>query len=66
MSISNLLSSIDSEISRLKQARTLLAGLAVSTAAKPVKTKHKISAAGLKAIAAAQRKRWAAVRKAAK
>jgi hypothetical protein len=62
MSLTNILSAIDSEISRLKQARALLAG-GNSLHAKPKRT---LSAAARKKIAAAQRKRWAAVRKAAK
>jgi hypothetical protein len=65
MSLTNLVSSIDAEITTLTKVRALLAGLAVSSAAKPAKTsKRTISAAGRKAIAAAQRKRWAAIRKA--
>jgi hypothetical protein len=70
MSIDNLLSSIDSEIARLTQARALLAGIGerggkypASLSAKP---KRILSAAARKKIAAAQRKRWAAVKKAAK
>jgi hypothetical protein len=63
MSLDNLLSSIDSEIATLTKARTLLAGLGVSSTAK---SKRRMSAAARKNIAAAQRKRWAAVRKAAK
>jgi hypothetical protein len=61
MSINNLLSSIDSEIATLTKARALLAGLAVnSPSAKP---KRKMSKAARMKIAAAQRKRWAAVKK---
>jgi hypothetical protein len=64
MNLQNLLSSIDSEIARLKQARALLAG---STGhAGIVKPKRTLSVAARKKIAAAQRKRWAAVRKAVK
>jgi hypothetical protein len=67
MSLDNLLSAIDSEIANLTKARALLAGLAV-TAVKKVNVKAKpkkrrMSAAGRKAIAEAQRKRWAAVKK---
>jgi len=77
MAIDNLLDQIDSEIARLQQARKLLAGIdVVATAAgrkatkvtaapKPAK-RRRISAAGRKAIAEAQRKRWAAVRSKAK
>jgi hypothetical protein len=73
MAIENILAQIDSEISRLKQARELLASLgntgatsvrkAAKTAGK-AKTRKKrvLSADARKRIADAQRKRWAAVR----
>jgi len=61
MSLDNLLSTIDAEIARLKQARALLAGIAGhAVTAKP---KRRLSLAARKRIALAQRKRWAAVRK---
>jgi hypothetical protein len=63
MSLENVLASIDSEIARLEQARKLLAGSGVKKSTKP---RGAISAAARKKIAAAQRRRWAAVRKAAK
>jgi hypothetical protein len=63
MNLQNLLSTIDAEIARLKQARALLAGI---SAGFPVKPKRTLSKATRKKIAAAQRKRWAAVKKAAK
>jgi hypothetical protein len=68
MNISDLLSSIDSEIDRLKQARALLAGISRGKSHGPstVKPKRTLSSAARKRIATAQRKRWAAVRKAAK
>lgn len=72
MSLDDILSSIDSEIAQLKQARTLLAGIETTTrgvrsAGSPsVKPKRTMSAAAREQIAAAQRKRWAKVRKAAK
>ena len=63
MSVNNLISSIDSEIATLTKARALLAG----TAATPyVKLRRKMSKAARERIAAAQRKRWAAVKKTAK
>ncbi len=77
MAIENILAQIDSEIARLKQARSLLAtiGTTVTTAgrkarkasakAKPRK-KRVLSADARKRIADAQRKRWAAVRAKAK
>ena len=77
MAIENILAQIDSEISALKQARALLAGLGTaapssgrkaakaSGKAKPRK-KRVLSADARKRIADAQRKRWAAVRAKAK
>jgi hypothetical protein len=62
MNLHNLLSSIDSEIARLTQARALLAGISAG----PVKPKRTLSAAARKKIAAAQRRRWAAVKRAGK
>jgi hypothetical protein len=77
MAIENILAQIDSEISRLKQARALLANL--ETAATPStrkaakagskakrRKKRVLSADARKRIADAQRKRWAAVRAKAK
>jgi len=68
MAISDLLSSIDSEIARLQQARSLLAGVSTGTRgeSRPVRAKRTLSAAAREKIAAAQRKRWAAQKKAAK
>ncbi len=71
MSIDDLLASIDSEIARLQQARALLAGLgirggSVSSGRTKRHRKPVLSAAARKRIGDAQRKRWAAVRKAAK
>ena len=77
MAIENILAQIDSEISRLKQARALLANIETaatpsgrkaaksSSKAKPRK-KRFLSADARKRIADAQRKRWAAVRAKAK
>ena len=72
MTTSDLLSSIDSEISRLEQARKLLAaygapprGGSVSPG-KPATRKRTMSAEARERIAAAQRKRWAEQKKAAK
>jgi hypothetical protein len=72
MAIENILAQIDSEIDRLKQARTLLATLGTTTKAgravkkaavkgKP-RRKRVLSAEARKRIADAQRKRWAAQR----
>jgi topoisomerase IA-like protein len=61
MDTSALLSSLDSEIATLKQARALLADQhgRGPRAAKPAKKKGTMSAAGRARIAAAQRRRWA-------
>jgi hypothetical protein len=63
MSVNNLISSIDSEIATLIKARALLAGIAVTPYVRP---RRKMSKAARERIAAAQRKRWAAVKKTAK
>ena len=72
MSIQDVLSAIDSEIALIEQARALLTGYAASkgrrksTNTQPIKAKRILSAAARKKISEAQRKRWAAQRKAAK
>jgi hypothetical protein len=76
MSANEILTLIDAEIATLQHARAALAGTATkrgpgrpkSTAAPLVKPKkrRKLSAEARAKIAEAQRKRWAAVRKAAK
>jgi hypothetical protein len=73
MSIENLLATLDAEITRLQQARELLAGTSASgrktasraKAASVTRPKRVMSAAARKRIAEAQRKRWAAQKKAA-
>lgn len=67
MDTSELLTAVDSEIATLKQARALLAGNGHSTETVrgPVK-KRTMSAEARERIAAAQRKRWAKQKKAAK
>jgi hypothetical protein len=65
MNTSELLSQIDTEISRLKEARALLAG--TSNGAKrghPAAKRRAMSAEARERIAAAQRKRWAKQKKA--
>jgi hypothetical protein len=66
--MNDILSLIDSDISRLQQARLLLTSTKVGTTnrrlARPGKTKRTLSAASRKRIADAQRKRWAALKKA--
>jgi hypothetical protein len=76
--VSRILDEIDSQISKLQQARELLSGTAVKvskgrgrpkgsknakTAAKAAPRKRKISAEGRKRIAEAMKKRWAERRK---
>jgi hypothetical protein len=67
MNISELLSTIDSEIARLGEARALLAGQDgdVRRGRKPGK-KRIVSAEARKRIGDAQRKRWAAWKNAKK
>jgi hypothetical protein len=61
MNTIELLSSIDSEIARLQEARALLAGQNVHSTrtARPTR-KHKMSAAARARIGAATKARWAA------
>jgi hypothetical protein len=79
MNLTNVIAQIDAEISRLNQAKQALLGISTqkgpgrprgaSTGAKKatsVKPKRKMSAAGRARIAAAQKVRWAKVKKAAK
>jgi hypothetical protein len=65
MNVSELLSSIDSEISRLQQVRALLSGHEGSPTVRGGKAgKKRVMSADARArIAAAQRKRWAAWKK---
>ncbi len=77
MSIESIVAEIDSEISRLRQARALLSDSpaskkgpgrprlsAVKTVAAAKPKRRPMSAAGRKRIAAAQKARWAKTRKA--
>lgn len=72
MSLDYILSSIDAEISRLNEARALLAGGATGThdaqtaSTATAKPRRKMSAEARKRMATAQRKRWAARKKSAK
>jgi hypothetical protein len=64
MTANDILNSIDAEISRLQQARALLAGLDGAQPSKAkAKAKHTMSTEGRKRIAEAQRKRWAEKKK---
>lgn len=75
MTLDDILATIDAEIARLQQARTLLAGTSAGTRGKGTPTakpdvkkagrkKHKLSAEGRKRIIEAVRKRWAAQKRA--
>ena len=58
----HILNAIDEEIARLQEARDLLAS-GETTAAKPAKTRRTLSPKARRAIADAQRKRWAKARR---
>jgi hypothetical protein len=60
MTLADILSSIDSEIARLEQARALLSDLSTQDPAAPLRKRRKLSAAARKKIGDAQRERWAA------
>jgi hypothetical protein len=78
MAMDSILTLIDEEIARLQQVRKLLSGASNITlpagsvrgrraaAAKPVKSKRVLSPEARKRIADAQKRRWAAQRKAKK
>jgi hypothetical protein len=70
MTIANIIEELDAEIARLQQVRTLLSsgptsGVRGSGNGIPRK-KHSLSPEARERIAAAQRKRWAAQKRAAK
>jgi hypothetical protein len=68
MNTESLISAIDEELARLTKVRDLLAGHATThkKPGRPAKKKRVLSAEAREKIAAAQRKRWAAQKKAAK
>ena len=68
MDTNSLLSSIDAELSKLREARNLLAGQDGQVRRKPGRPAKKrvVSADARARIAAAQKKRWAAWKKAKK
>jgi hypothetical protein len=71
MNITEILSSIDAEIANLEQVRTVLTGIGNGTRAKKGangrrKKRAPLSRAARERIAAAQRKRWAKQKRAAK
>jgi hypothetical protein len=67
MEVGGIIASIDEEIAKLKEARALLSGTngQVSTV-RGTRKKHVMSAEAREKIAAAQRKRWAKQKRAAK
>jgi hypothetical protein len=68
VSFSEVLSQIDSEIARLQNVRTILAKFGEGDAhvTKKSRKRPRLSAAARERIAAAQRKRWAKQKRAAK
>lgn len=69
MDTDSIISAIDTDIVRLKQARDIIAGLANDDSGQPItatRPKRTMSAAARKKIAEAQRKRWAAIKRAAR
>jgi hypothetical protein len=64
MDTSSVIAQIDEEIARLEQARAAIAGLITTAAAVATKqpAKRELSAKARKAIADAQRRRWAGVK----
>lgn len=65
MAMKDILATVDEELARLKQARAILAQDRSAIRGKPVVKKggkQSMSSAGRKAIAEAQRKRWAALK----
>jgi hypothetical protein len=66
MNIPELLSQIEAEISRLQEVRSLLAGTSRGGWASSGKKKRIMSAEARARISAAQKKRWAKQKKAAK
>lgn len=64
MQIARIVSELDTEIARLKEARALLTGTTSSavktrTATPPRKSRRRLSAEGRRRIAEAMKKRWA-------
>jgi hypothetical protein len=66
MNTSELIAVIDAEISRLQQARHLIAGTNSTRTSTSTKKRRILSAEARARISAAQKKRWAQQKKAAK
>lgn len=68
MPTTSIIAAIDAEVERLQKARVLLSSIdrAAAPPTKRIAKRRKLSAAARKRIGDAQRKRWAAAKKAAK
>jgi hypothetical protein len=66
MQINEIIAALDSEIVRLQQVKVLLSGFTTSGNATSAPKKRHLSAEARAKIAAAQKKRWAKVKKASK
>jgi hypothetical protein len=66
MQINDIVAALDSEILRLEQVRALLSSSTTNGKAQSTPKKHHLSAEARARIAAAQKKRWAKVKKATK
>jgi hypothetical protein len=66
MQITEILAAIDSEIARLQQVKVLLSGSTTNGHVSSAPKQHHLSVEARAKIAAAQKKRWAKVKKAAK
>jgi|GEM_PF-754139 hypothetical protein len=66
MQINEIIAALDSEIATLQQVRALLSGSTTNGDSPSARTKPHLSAEARARIAAAQRKRWAKVKKAIK
>jgi hypothetical protein len=66
MDTSQLIAEIDSEISRLQQVRALLTGAGSTSSMKQPRKKRTLSPEARARIAAAQKRRWAKQKSAAK
>jgi hypothetical protein len=66
MQINDIVAALDSEILRLQQVKALLSGSTTNGKTPSAPKKHHLSAEARAKIAAAQKKRWAKVKRASK
>jgi hypothetical protein len=66
MQINEIIAALDSEIATLQQVKALLSASTTNSKGPSAPKKHHLSADARAKIAAAQKKRWAKVRKGAK